>query len=932
VANLTKLPVRPTALRVNEDSIPEVLKSRPQWVAWKWETKGDDGKPTKPPYNIKTGKLAKSTDSATWAKFSEVVAALKHGFDGIGYVLTPDDEIVFIDIDHAIDSETGKLADEAQELVDRFDSYTEISVSGGGLHIFVRGKINGLRRKKGNFEIYDSKRFFTVSGAHLQDTPAEILPRQDAIDGFYADKFADADDYGEAKWKVSHPNLLAKTDRQSDAMSDQEVIKKAESAKNGEKFSRLFWDGDTSDYASQSEADLALCDELYFWCGDNPQQIDRIFRRSILYRPKWDEMHGTRTYGEMTIAKACERNLNVLGSQSDNSDCDTFFDGSRFVAKRVADDILTRHHFLTFTDTEEIYAYDSSDGIYRPGGEQIIHDETQRLLGERTTNHYVNEVEGYIRRHRYLKRDELVVSPDLIPVNNGVLDRRTRKLTPYTPEKPYISKIAVNFDPNADCLAFKRYLKETFHEEDIPVVEEIIGDTLYRSYWHKKGVMLLGPGDNGKSVLLSVEGSLLGTENISARALQDIERDRFAKADLFGRFANIYADLSSTALVKTGTFKLLTGADRVTAERKYKDPFTFVNYAKLHFSANELPTTKDQTPAFFDRWILLEPPYRFVNHPREHCNEKQRDPHLLEKLTSEEELSGILNLALDGLDRLLTNGQFTESKASKAVKERWIARTDSLQAFVKNCVQPKKDCFVSKDDFFVAYQDYCDEHALAAVEKQVVGRRLPTLVQTIDYKPQVNGKRVTAWKDITVVNVSEMQDNQEALKPDNQEAITIPDLGSFDADVTHVKANSNSSRRYDNSSDVIVTEGECEITPDICDAPSDFVIAQVKERLRLKQASGFRVSNADELMVGVVNDIHLDYSDLDPANIAAKFRMVQQSEEGCQLIDGLLQHPDISNSDQDTDTLQNRKLRLEANFSSTDESENGRGEGSTKAS
>ena len=788
--------------------------------------------------------------------------------------------------------------------------------------------------------MYDDGRFFVVTGACLPGTPPTIELRQHELDDFYREVFGDESNEGEESRSVQPSGkntAIGAGNRIDDNITiskDSEVIKKASEAKNGEKFMRLFWDGDLSDYASQSEADLALCDELYFWCGDNPQQIDRIFRRSALYRSKWDERRGTQTYGDMTIATACQGNLDVYGGEeADRRSCEAYFDGIRFVAKRVADDILSHHHFLTFTDTEEIYAYDVAEDIYRPGGEQIIRDETQRLLGERTTNHFVNEVEGYIRRYRYFRRDELVVSPDLIPVSNGVLDRRTCTLTPYTPEKPFISKLAVRFDPDADCPAFEQYLQETFHKDDIPVVEEVLGDTLYRSYWHKKGVMLLGPGDNGKSVFLAVEGSLLGKENISARGLQDLERDKFAKADLFGKFANIHADLSSTGLVKTGTFKLLTGGDRVTAERKYKDPFTYVNYAKLHFSANELPATKDQTPAFFNRWILLEPASCFVDKPRENSNEKVKDPHLLEKLTTEEELSGILNLALDGLNRLLANGQFTQSNASEAVKERWIARTDSLQAFVKNCVQPKKDCFVSKDDFFVAYQDYCDEHALAAVEKQVVGRRLPTLVQTIGYKPQVDGKRVTAWKDITVANVIETQDDQEAVTQDNQEAnVPALDLGSFDTDVTHVKADSNSSRRHDNSSDVIGTEGECGITPDICDSPSDFVIAQVKERLRLKQASGFRVSNVDELMVGVVNDIHLDYSDLDPADIAAKFRMVQQSEEGCQLIDGLLQHPDISNSDQDTDTLQSLKLRQEANFSSTDESEKGREEGSTNAS
>ena len=189
----------------------------------------------------------------------------------------------------------------------------------------------------------------------------------------------------------------------------------------------------------------------------------------------------------------------------------------RLAPKRVADVILSRYHFFTFADTEEVYVYNAGEGIYGPGGEQIIRDETQRLLGDRTTNHYVREVEGFIRRLRYLKRDQLAQSPDLIPVKNGVLNRETRTLEPYTPEKPFVGKIAVAYDPEADAAAFKEYLNGTFLPEDIPLIVEILGDVLYRSYWHKKGVMLLGPGDNGKSVFFYLEGSLLGTENIATR-------------------------------------------------------------------------------------------------------------------------------------------------------------------------------------------------------------------------------------------------------------------------------------------------------------------------------------------------------------------------------------------------------------------------------
>jgi len=505
----------------------------------------------------------------------------------------------------------------------------------------------------------------------------------------------------------------------------------------------------------------------------------------------------------------------------------------------------------------------------------------------------VNEVEGYIRRSRYLKREELTESPDLIPVRNGVLDRRTRTLAPYTPEKPFIAKITAAYDPDADCPAFEEYLGETFHPDDIPLIEEIIGDLLYRSYWHKKSVMLLGAGDNGKSVLLFVEGSLLGTENISTRGLQDLDRDRFAKADLFGKFANIHADISSTALAKTGAFKMLTGGDRIAAEKKYQQPFSFVNYAKLHFSANELPFTKDQTPAFFDRWLLIEPPYRFVDNPRAESNEKRRNPRLLEQLITGEEISGILNIALDGLDRLLSNGRFSESKASEAVRERWIARTDSLQAFVSKCVSVKKGCFVTKESFYLSYQDFCEEHSLGAAEKGDVGKRLPTIITTAGFRPQADEGRPTAWKDISIQGVEEKQYG-------HTKDATL-DLRAYSSHVTHVKANFTSTCRSDESPETCnSTEPEegCENYPDMPDGSPDCVRTIILERLQLRKGIAHHAPTVDELIIRVTKDICVDYPDIDPANIAAAFQDVEQTDEGRLLLNELVCEPNDTDVDQ----------------------------------
>ena len=842
-----------------------------------WKPEERDGKLTKIPYSI-SGIKARVDAPSTWCSYDECYATYLSSdeYDGIGFVLTKDVGLVGIDLDGCRDPQTGEISDEADRIVSQLQSYTEISPSQSGLHIWIYGTLPVGRRRKGPVEMYDSGRFLTVTG-NVHNGLGTIVHDQKAIDAVYKSVFGTDAVNAIGDTIVVKPTAL---------VDDEELLEKAASAKNGAKFCKLYYNGAVADYPSESEADLALCAELAFWTHSDHERMDRLFRGSARYRPKWDEKHGSQTYGQMTITKACEGRGDVYcDTTDDESDCEQYFDGNRFVAKRVADDIVSRHHFFTFADTEEIYVYDASEGIYGPGGEQVIRDETQRLLGDRTTNHYVNEVEGYIRRSRYLKREELIESPDLIPVRNGVLDRRTRILTPYTPEKPFIAKIAAEYDQDANCPAFKEYLCETFHADDIPLIEEIIGDLLYRSYWHKKSVMLLGVGDNGKSVLLFVEGSFLGADNISTRGLQDLDRDRFAKADLFGKFANIHADISSTALAKTGAFKMLTGGDRIAAEKKYQHPFSFVNYAKLHFSANELPATKDQTPAFFDRWLLIEPPYRFVDNPLAD-NEKRRNPRLLEQLTTEKELSGILNMALDGLDRLLSHGTFTVSKASDAVRERWIARTDSLQAFVSKCVSVKKGCFVSKDAFYLAYQDFCEEHSLNAVEKGDVGKRLPTIITTAGFRPQADEGRPTAWKDISIAGVEEKCYGHTQA---------TPDLRAYSAHVTHVKANLISTcRSADPSCEQEYStkpEERCENTPDMPDASSNFVHVFILDGLRLRKATGLRVPTVDELMTHVVNDIHLDHNDLHPADIAAAFRDVQGSDEGRLLLNELVCEP-----------------------------------------
>jgi hypothetical protein len=211
--------------------------------------------------------------------------------DGVGYVFSADDPYVGIDLDTCRDLETGVIEPWAVEIVDDIGSYTEISPSGRGVHIIGRGTIPGDRHRAGNIEMYDSVRFFRMTGDALEGC-TQITDCQPALDRLYAKTFPT---------KTATPAPVQQR-AQSAMLDDQAVIERAMHAKNGDRFQRL-WNGDTTGYSDdESRADLALCSLISFYTQDQ-DQVDRVFRQSALYRPKWERAG----YRERTIGTALQR-------------------------------------------------------------------------------------------------------------------------------------------------------------------------------------------------------------------------------------------------------------------------------------------------------------------------------------------------------------------------------------------------------------------------------------------------------------------------------------------------------------------------------------------------------------------------------------------------------------------------------------------------
>ncbi|MEQ1730986.1 MAG: hypothetical protein ABL982_21670, partial [Vicinamibacterales bacterium] len=275
--------------------VPVEFKQTPRWVAWTLRPNKDPGnKPRKVPINPRTGREAKVNTPSTWGTFTQAVAqAQVRELAGVGFVLTDGGGFVGIDLDHCREPETGAIQSWAMDVIKIMDTYTEVSQSGTGVHMFVRGKLPKGRRRHGDVEMYERDRYFAITGVRIEGTPAGVEERQGQVEAVHRKHVQQ----GSA---AAGNGTAAKV---SSALDDDELLALALRAKNGAKFQGL-WSGSTAGYNSQSEANSALCCLLAFWTGRDAGQMDRLFRRSGLMRPKWDEPRGEKTYGAGVIDHA----------------------------------------------------------------------------------------------------------------------------------------------------------------------------------------------------------------------------------------------------------------------------------------------------------------------------------------------------------------------------------------------------------------------------------------------------------------------------------------------------------------------------------------------------------------------------------------------------------------------------------------------------
>jgi P4 family phage/plasmid primase-like protien len=412
-----------------------------------------------------------------------------------------------------------------------------------------------------------------------------------------------------------------------------------------------------------------------------------------------------------------------------------------------------RHHFMTLADGDTLQIYDPETGVFtdRTGD---IRGKIYHELGEHWSTHELNEILAGLRQQSVVQprhvdagdRDE-----PLICVDNGVLDVFERELHDHSPEYHFVNRVPVEYDPNAETDTYDEFVGDLVDREDRKqTLFEMVGHALLpdANSRYKKFLILTGDADNGKSMFYDCVSTLLngpdGEENNTAAVkLAKLAQNRFSLNSMYGSLANIAGEIDGKKIRNTANLKDITGGDEVEIEPKGSDSFFDTIGTTLMFAANDPPILGERDKkAIASRIVPVELPYTFVDNPSgEYEKERVAEDTLRSELEADESLSGFLNLALDGLERLEANhGEVSLKESPQKRLELYERSADPMREFGTVALQNDPDDYVVKADIVTLYKEFATQQGYevgSSVEKVLhhALRGLPDLNYT-DSRPQ----------------------------------------------------------------------------------------------------------------------------------------------------------------------------------------------------
>ena len=369
--------------------------------------------------------------------------------------------------------------------------------------------------------------------------------------------------------------------------------------------------------------------------------------------------------------------------------------------EEVLDRLRSEYTFKTPMDLRDLYYY--CDGIYKPA-ECLVEGLLERELGASASSHFVDEVLEHLKRGSYVERSLFNRYEGSVPVLNGLLSLTTLELKPFDPNCIFTYKLNIHFNPTSKYPVWQTFLDQILPKDDQALLQEYMGYCILPAMPKHKMMWFYGRGRNGKGRVIATVEAIIGVENCSYLELGEFDGEhRFALAQLYGKLVNVSSEPFTTGSLQTPLLKKITGEDTLDAEVKGKQKrLTFRNVAKAFVLGNEFPKVDDTSLAFEDRTLILK-------FPNEFKGKSQIDNIERTWLSDPVEVSGIFNWMLEGLQRLVKNGDFTISKTTQEVMLEFKRLSDPFAAWVEdNCVLGSEEFFCRKVSF-EDYKNYVDQ-------------------------------------------------------------------------------------------------------------------------------------------------------------------------------------------------------------------------------
>lgn len=710
------------------NNLPEEIKRHTQWCVYKIEPPQKEGQhERKIPINPITGNGASSSDPNTWVDFDTASRLYQESneYAGLGFFFNSD--YIGIDIDD-IPEEIKAFKDNPNNPNNTINwlnrltkhSYLEVSQSGNGIHAIVKGSYPYTANRKDNYEIYGKSRFFALTGNILNNQKTiKTISKSNLKDLYTSTVGRDAN-------KTQKLVEVKQEQPTSNPLSIEEIINKMYASSKGVQIKHLM-DGNTKDYTSDSEADMALCNFLAFWTSKDPNKMDTIFRKSQLMRPKWDEKHGAMTYGQSTIEKAIQDTPNVytgeLVETSTGGEYNFEFneepktikklekqltkvgiderkviqakleeDNSKKKAKlsivravKILQDyliwaILKEPKEEKWQDNAQLYFYNFESGLY--DNSTLIIDKLINCLEPQFRINDRKEIKEKLRINS--QRLILTRNPNLYALGNCIFDASKNKTINYSPNYVFTAKIPITYNPNAkepkfNNWSFSKWINEDIAQgnpDKIKLIRQAFKALINANYSYHTALFLVddGHGSTGKGTFEELLINITGGNYASIR-IKAFEKDAYLSSIVNKPLIIGDDNDKNDEIEKAENFKTAVTGDPLPINQKYIPTFSYRPTCFIVQSFNGLPTIRDNSDATYRRIRVV----KFNKHYQENAkNRKIKDeyinnPELLEWIVKE-----AINTEIDGV--------MIETKESNEILKQNKIDSDPVLQFINECV------------------------------------------------------------------------------------------------------------------------------------------------------------------------------------------------------------------------------------------------------